>query len=67
MNIDVVRAWKDRRYRESLSAQEQMSLPANPVGEIELHELDLASVVGGLRPETIHSACNIYLTCACTV
>ncbi len=50
MNIDIVRAWKDRRYRESLSAQEKLSLPANPIGEIELYEQDLAGVFGGLRP-----------------
>ncbi len=44
-DLDVVRAWKDARYRRSLSAGQLQSLPANPAGPIELtnDELKLAS------------------------
>ena len=47
MNFDIVRAWKDDEYRLSLSDEERRSLPANPVGEIELTDADLELVYGG--------------------
>ena len=46
-NVDVVRAWKDETYRNSLSEAERAALPPNPAGEIELAEADLSSVVAG--------------------
>ena len=42
----IVRAWKDETYRQSLSTEEQAMLPANPVGEIELTDAQLAAVYG---------------------
>jgi len=48
MNIDIVRAWKDAEYRESLSSEELALVPASPAGEVELAEGDLVAVVGGL-------------------
>jgi mersacidin/lichenicidin family type 2 lantibiotic len=47
MKFDIVRAWKDQTYRENLSAEQRNQLPANPAGEMELGEADLASVYGG--------------------
>lgn len=47
MSLDITRAWKDQTYRENLSAEERAQLPANPAGEIELSEADLAAVYGG--------------------
>ncbi|HTI15733.1 MAG TPA: mersacidin/lichenicidin family type 2 lantibiotic [Dictyobacter sp.] len=46
MKFDIVRAWKDATYRESLSAEEQAMLPANPAGEIELSDAELETIVG---------------------
>jgi mersacidin/lichenicidin family type 2 lantibiotic len=46
MNFDITRAWKDQTYRENLSEEQRTSLPANPAGEIELSEADLAAVYG---------------------
>jgi len=43
---NIVRAWKDAAYRQSLSAQEQAMLPANPAGEIELTDAELEAVFG---------------------
>ncbi len=40
-NLDVVRAWKDESYRNSLSEAERAMLPANPAGPIELTEEQL--------------------------
>jgi len=43
---NIVRAWKDEAYRQSLSAEEQALLPTNPAGEIELTEADLDAIWG---------------------
>jgi len=51
MNIDIIRAWKDRSYRESLSDEEQALLPENPVGQLELTEDELKEV-SGAQPRT---------------
>jgi mersacidin/lichenicidin family type 2 lantibiotic len=45
--FDIVRAWKDAEYRQSLSAEEQTLLPAHPAGAIELTDEDLPQVAGG--------------------
>ena len=46
-NVDIIRAWKDEEYRNSLSEAERAQLPGNPAGAIELSDLDLTSVAGG--------------------
>ncbi len=50
MKLDIVRAWKDEAYRQSLSEEQFSTLPANPAGQLELTETDLLSVSGGLTP-----------------
>lgn len=44
---DIVKAWRDDEYRASLPAKQQATLPASPIGEIELTDADLAEVEGG--------------------
>jgi mersacidin/lichenicidin family type 2 lantibiotic len=44
MNSNIVRAWKDEFYRQSLSDEERAQLPENPVGELELTDAELGSV-----------------------
>ena len=51
MNYDVVRAWKDENYRESLDVEQLM---ANPAGE--LSEEDLLAVCGGDSPDDYGAA-----------
>ncbi len=46
MKIDIVRAWKDEEYRNSLSSEEQAILPTNPAGSLELSDAELGSVHG---------------------
>jgi mersacidin/lichenicidin family type 2 lantibiotic len=46
--FDIIRAWKDVRYRNSLSAEERAVVPENPAGSIELDEEELDAAVGGL-------------------
>ena len=53
MNLDIVRAWKDEAYRESLSAEERELLLQNPVGE--LSDEELLRVQGGSMADTTPS------------
>lgn len=46
MQLDIVRAWKDEEYRESLTAAQQETLPENPASEIELSDEELGQVDG---------------------
>src|SRR5262249_18454389 len=43
----IIRAWKDREYRESLREAERALLPGNPAGLIELTEAELKAAAGG--------------------
>lgn len=56
MKFDIVRAWKDEAYRLSLSEEERLALPENPVGEIELTDADLEAVYGG---QTALAGCSV--------
>ena len=47
MKFDVVRAWKDENYRQSLSQEQLAQLPSNPAGETELADMDLQAIYGG--------------------
>ncbi len=49
---NIVRAWKDETYRQSLSAEEQAVLPSNPVGEIELTQAELEAISGAFGDES---------------
>jgi mersacidin/lichenicidin family type 2 lantibiotic len=44
---DIVRAWKDPKFRAGLSEAEIAALPANPAGLVEVNEDDLKNVAGG--------------------
>jgi len=54
--MNVVRAWKDETYRQSLSTEELVALPTNPVGEIELTDAELETIYGasGRREKLIN-------------
>ena len=45
-NVDVARAWKDRDYRNSLSAEQLAALPKSPVGEIT--DVEAEAISGGI-------------------
>ncbi|MBD2166734.1 mersacidin/lichenicidin family type 2 lantibiotic [Calothrix membranacea FACHB-236] len=45
---DIIRAWKDREYRESLSEEQRSNLPENPAGIAELSDETLETIAGGL-------------------
>jgi mersacidin/lichenicidin family type 2 lantibiotic len=46
-NSDIIRAWKDEDYRDSLSEEQRSHLPENPAGEIELSDEEMESLAGG--------------------
>lgn len=54
--LNIIRAWEDVEYRLSLSEAERAQLPAHPAGIIELTELELDAVVGGV-------GCNCSCCC----
>jgi mersacidin/lichenicidin family type 2 lantibiotic len=59
--IDVIRAWRDEEYRNSLSPEERASLPENPAGVAMVQDSVLASITGGCgTPTTFVSSCVHY-------
>ena len=72
-NADIIRAWKDTKYRASLSHDERALLPPHPAGITELEDdAYLDGVVGGQRPYSsdfpgcgsMETACH-HCTCVC--
>ncbi len=60
MNIQqIVRAWRDGEYRDSLNSETLASLPDSPVGEIELNDGDLSEVIGESDTVTISVAITV--------
>ncbi|MDJ0839114.1 MAG: mersacidin/lichenicidin family type 2 lantibiotic [Acidobacteriota bacterium] len=55
--VDIIRAWRDEEYRNSLSADQRNELPGNPAGIVAL-ENDGLNIVGGLPSEyrTLYTA-----------
>ena len=46
---DIIRAWKDKNFRNSLSEEQRAQLPANPAGLVEIDDAQLVQVAGGGR------------------
>lgn len=57
--IDVIRAWKDQSYRNSLSKEQLAQLPANPAGNLVEEEMSMV-ILGGRTSKT--GGCG-YDTC----
>ena len=64
-NKDVIRAWKDPEYRNSLSKADRSLVPAHPAGLIEISDADLGKVTGALRISTVNHCTNNSLWPAC--
>lgn len=64
--LDIVRAWKDADYRESLSDAERAALPQNPAGLMELPVAALGKIAGGgpldFKPGTVQQQINRPVT-----
>lgn len=58
-NKNIIRAWKDSAYRNSLSESERSALPPNPAGAIEISDADLGKVAGGIdAPNSVYCSIN---------
>jgi mersacidin/lichenicidin family type 2 lantibiotic len=55
--VNIERAWKDREYFDSLGPMEKALVPANPIGTIELTEMELEGVAGGTGTGAGCSSC----------
>ena len=42
--IEIIRAWKGKEYRRSLSEEQRAVLPEHPAGLIELEDAELDNV-----------------------
>jgi mersacidin/lichenicidin family type 2 lantibiotic len=58
--MDIIRAWKDEEYRNSLSEAERAALPENPAGLITLTDEELGAVAGGMINQRTKSYCGGY-------
>jgi mersacidin/lichenicidin family type 2 lantibiotic len=47
---DIIHAWRDEEYHDSLNAEQRAALPESPVGSIDLSEEELREVDGGSDP-----------------
>ena len=54
----IIRAWKDKSFRASLSEEELKGLPPHPSGLIELTDDDLNDVNGGTSTRPFVTACG---------
>ena len=61
---NVIRAWKDKDFRNSLTEDELNSLPSNPAGMIDISDMELEMASGGNVASTEHfstlGCCNGY-------
>ena len=61
----IIRAWKDKTFRASLSEEELQNLPPHPSGLIEVSDTALGTIHGGttaytlgLQPSTCWNDCG---------
>jgi mersacidin/lichenicidin family type 2 lantibiotic len=56
---DIIRAWKDVKFRSTLSKEQLAELPPNPIGTFELTEEELtqAAGAGGTGGSSVQSDC----------
>jgi mersacidin/lichenicidin family type 2 lantibiotic len=56
--VDVVRAWRDEEYRNSLTEEERAGLPENPAGTAVVEGSVLRTLAGGSgHPTTWIDSC----------
>ena len=50
---DIINAWRDEEYRDSLDEELRAALPESPVGAIDLSEEELEGVEGGTDTDVL--------------
>ena len=61
-STDIIRAWKDEEYFNSLSAEQRAALPANPAGELSAIEAEQVTGGGGHTSWAVCGPMTIKLT-----
>ena len=65
---NIIRAWKDKDFRNSLTEDELNSLPSNPAGMIDISDAELEMANGGNQAAITTPACaTITITIGVTV
>ena len=59
---DIIRAWKDEEFRNSLSEEQLKQIPENPAGISKIPDESLESIVGGCGGGT---GCGTGGNCSC--
>jgi mersacidin/lichenicidin family type 2 lantibiotic len=65
-NIDIIRAWKDEEYRDSLTDDQRALLPENPAGMVELDDNELAGIEGGTSAPCISVVTAVTVLVSCS-
>ena len=65
-NLDVIRSWKDPRYRRTLSSQQLQTLPQHPSGSAMLTDQELKSASGLSCSEEEFTAITTSIFCTTT-
>jgi mersacidin/lichenicidin family type 2 lantibiotic len=60
---NIIRAWKDADFRDSLSEKERALLPKHPAGLVELTDADLNGADGGAIRGTTLTVDSVIATC----
>lgn len=64
--LEIIRAWKDEEYFNSLNESVRLSLPQNPAGFVQLTDEDLAGAAGAAIG-SCYSCISCTLACDITL
>jgi mersacidin/lichenicidin family type 2 lantibiotic len=57
--VNVIKAWTDQEYRQTLTAEEIASLPENPAGELsDMEQLSITGGYGGAKTAEHKTICS---------
>jgi mersacidin/lichenicidin family type 2 lantibiotic len=59
--VDVVRAWRDEEYRNSLTDEQRACLPENPAGLAVVSDETLRSITGGCKSTAGYGCDTTYV------
>lgn len=59
--IDIIRAWRDEEYRNSLTPEQLAGLPESPAGIATVDDTALRSITGGVRSSIPYPDCTTFV------
>jgi mersacidin/lichenicidin family type 2 lantibiotic len=65
-SVDIIRSWKDPKYRRSLSTQQLQTLPEHPAGSAMLTDQELKAASGLICNEDEFTAITTSIFCTTT-